>query len=129
MSLFPYLSLILLTCRANIWRIWQLVTWLWRHAQLWTCENLWSKFTAGFRVMELKLLELIRFPLRNHWFSPISHEPLLSKWRHTWAIILFEINFRIPYLVYKLLLGPLNSLHPDLNQLIEICYYQSSSYI
>ena len=32
------------------------------------CENGWSNFWASFRVVALKLIELIRFTLANQWF-------------------------------------------------------------
>ena len=40
------------------------------------CENGWSNFSASFRVVALKLIQLIQFALQNKLFSPLSYLPL-----------------------------------------------------
>ena len=40
------------------------------------CENGRWNFSASFRVVALKLTELIRFAFPNQWFSSISYVPL-----------------------------------------------------
>ena len=44
-----------------------------------------SNFSACFRVVAIKLTELVWFALPNHWFSSISCVLLASKWRHLGA--------------------------------------------
>ena len=46
------------------------------------CENGLSYLSVSFRVVELKMPELIQFAFPNHWFSSISYMPFSWKWRH-----------------------------------------------
>ena len=68
------------------------------------CENGRSNFSATFRIVALKLTELIRFALPNQWLSSIPYVPLHDKWRHH-EISFFELSLHLLPLVYILWMG------------------------
>ena len=62
-------------------------------------ENGWSNFPASFRVVALKLTELILFALAHQWFSSTTYVPLHREWRHhelsfplLWACVYFRLS-------------------------------------
>ena len=67
------------------------------------CENGWSNFSASFRVVVLKLTELIQFAFPHQWFLqyPTTYVPLHREWR------LHELTFSwllaCGYFLYTLL--------------------------
>ena len=64
------------------------------------CENVWSNFSASFRLMALKLPEWIRFSLPNQRFSSISYVPIEPWVTSLWAIVFFALSLRLLSLVY-----------------------------